>query len=265
MNKEAILIVEDEEIMRDSLIAWLSGEGHTVDGARDGDQALTDFEVENYDAMIIDLKLPGRDGLDVLTEVKKRNPDARVVIVTAYPSYETAVEAIRRGALDYLPKPFELERLMESLRWAYEHPEILPPEVEEPMLEEDNVSPCIWTQAGISPDRMCTLGYQCNAGCRFHTAMSEKHPEDERIKPYLDRLAYLAATHQCRYCMSGEISARSCPSLFQCEECEFSQAVQERVDQQLEIKAENRKRKREAAQQRREYEEGAARAGKWVH
>ena len=58
MDKETILVVEDEEIMRESLIAWFSSEGHTVDGASDGDQALSDYELESYDAMIIDLKLP---------------------------------------------------------------------------------------------------------------------------------------------------------------------------------------------------------------
>jgi len=265
MDKEAILVVEDEDIMRDSLVAWLSAEGHTVHGVGDGDQALTEFSVEDYDAMIIDLKLPGRNGLDVLTEVKKRNPNARVVIVTAYPSHDTEVEAQRRGALDYLSKPFELERLKESLGWAYEQPEILPPLVEEPLLEEENISPCIWTQAGVAPDRLCTLGYRCNSGCRFHTAMSKKHKADARIQPYLDKLAYLAGCQQCRYLMSGDFSARSCPSLYQCEGCELSQAVQERVDQQLEIKAENRRRKRAASDRRQGREEGAHQTARLIH
>lgn len=254
MDKEAILIVEDEEIMRDSLIAWLSGEGHTVDGARDGHQALTDYQVEDYDAMIIDLKLPGRDGLDVLTEVRRRNPKARVVIVTAYPSYETAVEAMCRGAQDYLPKPFELEKLAASLEWTYEPGGMISPPTEEPLLEEENVTPCIWTQAGIVADRMCTLGYQCNAGCRFHMAMlaAEKYKDDARIQPFLDRLTYLAGSQQCRFCMSGEIFSRSCPSLYQCETCEFGQALQERVEQQVAVKADNRRKKREAAERAKE-------------
>jgi len=253
MKKEAILVVEDEEIMRESLIAWFAGEGHSVDGVGDGDQALSECDLESYDAMVIDLKLPGRDGLDVLTEVKKRNPKARVVIVTAYPTYDTAVEAIRRGALDYLPKPFELERLAASLEWAQEHQEI----IEEPLTEEENVAPCIWMQAGVVEDRMCTLGYQCNAGCRFHTAMlkADKYKDDPRITPFLDRLAYMSATHQCRYVMGGEVSSRSCPSLFQCEGCEFGQMLQDRVGQQLEVKAENRRRQREAT----------GRSPKWVH
>jgi CheY-like chemotaxis protein len=265
MDKEAILIVEDEEIMRDSLVAWFSAEGHRVDGVGDGDQALSDVRIEDYDAMVIDLKLPGRNGLDVLSEVKKRNPKARVVIVTAYPSRETAVEAQRRGALDYLSKPFELTRLKRSLGWTQEHPESIAPAVEEPLLEEENVSPCIWTQAGVSPDRLCTLGYRCNSGCRFHTAMSKKHQADPRIQPYLDKLIYLAGCQQCRYVMSGEIAARSCPSLYQCEECELSQAVQERVDHQLTIKAENRRRKRAASDRRSGREEGSGRTAKLVH
>ena len=76
-KKESILVVEDEEIMRESLVDWFSGEGHTVDAASDGEEALVRFKVENYDALIIDLKLPGRDGLQVLLDVRKRNPGDR--------------------------------------------------------------------------------------------------------------------------------------------------------------------------------------------
>ncbi len=249
MTTESILVVEDEAILRESLIAWFSGEGHTVHGAGDGEQALSEFQVEDYDALIIDLKLPGRDGLDVLSEVRKRNPDARVVIVTAYPSYDTAVEAMRRGALDYLPKPFEVERLATSLASVQGPEAAIAPPVEEPLLEEENVAPCIWSQAGVAAERMCTLGYQCNAGCRFHTAMmsSEKYKSDPRIEPYLERLTHLAGTQQCRYVMGGEISSRSCPSLYQCEGCLLGQMLQENVERQLEIKAENKRRKRQAA------------------
>jgi CheY-like chemotaxis protein len=250
-----ILVVEDEGIMRESLVDWFTSEGRTVDAAVDGEEALSRFDLEQYDAMIIDLKLPGRDGLDVLAEVRQRNPNARVVIITAYPSYETAVEAMRRGATDFLTKPFELEKLETSLR----HEVVIPPPetirvpaVEEPLLEEENIAPCIWTQAGIVPKRMCTLGYQCDAGCSFHGNMMkrERHRTDPRIKPHLDKLARMKVMHECRYVMSGSVAARGCDKLYNCETCEFSQKLHEHVDQQLDvkalnsrIKAENRRRK----------------------
>jgi len=260
MSEASILVVEDEDIMRESLVDWFASEGRTVHAAIDGDAALAQYELEKYDAMIIDLKLPGRDGLDVLAEVRKRNPKARVVIVTAYPSIETAVEAMRRGAVDYLPKPFELETLEASLRSPHEEVirppieivppplEIVVPPVEEPLLEEDNVTPCIWTQAGVIPNRMCTIGYQCNSDCEYHNAMMrrEKFSDDARIQPHLAKLSQMQGTQQCRYLMSGDVASRPCSSLYNCETCEFSQMLQDRVGQQLEIKAENRKRKKAA-------------------
>jgi len=258
MNEQSLLVVEDEEIMRDSLVDWFSSEGRTVHAAVDGEEALAKFKIEEYDAMIIDLMLPGRNGLEVLAEIKKRNPTARVVIVTAYPSYETAVEAMRRGAADYLPKPFELEKLEASLRASYQEiitpPErITPPPVIEPLLEEENVTPCIWTQAGIVANRMCTAGYQCGSECDYHVNMMkrEKFSGDPRIKPFLGKLAQMRGKQECRYVMCGDISSRACPSLYDCETCEFSQMLQDRVEEQLGIKEENRTRKKSAREAHR--------------
>jgi CheY-like chemotaxis protein len=263
MDHRNLLVVEDEEIMRDSLVDWFSSEGRTVHAAVDGEEALAKYRLEEYDAMIIDLMLPGQNGLDVLAEVRKRNPTARVVIVTAYPSYETAVEAMRRGATDYLPKPFELDKLEASLRESYQEiitpPEkITPPPVIEPLLEEENVTPCIWTQAGIVPKRMCTTGYQCVTECDYHVNMMkrEKYSSDPRIKPWLDKLACTGGQYECKYVMSGDISARSCPSLYNCENCEFAQMLQDRVDEQLDIKEENRLRRKSARAAHKKLDKG---------
>ncbi|MHC4284201.1 MAG: response regulator transcription factor [Planctomycetota bacterium] len=70
MKKESILVVEDEEIMRESLVDWFTSEDHKVDAAGDGDKELEAFDLKDYDVMIVDLKLPGRDGLSVLSEVR---------------------------------------------------------------------------------------------------------------------------------------------------------------------------------------------------
>ncbi|UCG58133.1 MAG: response regulator [Phycisphaerales bacterium] len=249
MKKNSILVVEDEDIMRESLVDWFSGEDHKVDAASDGDKALADFDLEDYDVMIVDLKLPGRDGLSVLSEVRVKNPKAKVVIITAYPSVDTAVEAMRRGAADYLAKPFELERLETSIRreprvqMAVAAPVEVPVPVKVPAVEEEVVSPCIWHQAGVLKERMCTLGYQCSSGCAFHAGMmrKEKYRSDPRIKPLLDKLTSLPGKNQCRYTMNGAISSRVCPSLYHCESCEFSQISQDEVDRQLAIKAARRK------------------------
>lgn len=253
MKKESILVVEDEDIMRESLVDWFSSEDHKVDAAADGEKDLEKFNLQDYDVMIVDLKLPGRDGLSVLSEVRVKNPKVKVVIVTAYPSVDTAVEAMRRGAVDYLAKPFELDRLGASITRArgIELVEVAPLEMPVPVealpLEEEEVSPCIWYQAEVIKKRMCPVGYQCSSECVFHAGMmkKEKYRSDPRIKPFLDKLNTLPGKTQCRYTMNGEISSRVCPNLFHCEQCEFHQMCQDEVDRQLAIKAARRKVKME--------------------
>ncbi|UCD85290.1 MAG: response regulator [Deltaproteobacteria bacterium] len=248
MEKENILVVEDEDIMREALVDWFSGEGHKVDAAMDGDKELDKFKLEDYDAMVIDLKLPGRDGLSVLKEVKAKNPKAKVVIITAYPSIETAVDAMRRGAIDYLPKPFELERLETSLTQSYEAPyevdvTTVPPVETPTVVKEEAVTPCIWMQAGIVRKRECNIGYQCNNGCNFHAAMMKnpKYGNDLRIKPFIEKVDSLVGQNQCRYTMSGEVLFRICSNVYRCEKCEFAQGFQDKIDHQIAKKAAHRK------------------------
>jgi CheY-like chemotaxis protein len=237
MNKEKMLVVEDEDIMRDALVDYFSGEGHVVDTAQDGDKALEKFNLNNYDIMIIDLRLPGRDGLTVLKEVREKNPKAKVIMITAYPSLETETEARQNGAVDYLTKPFELNYLETLIRQSFEV-EIVPTPVEEPVVEEILPTPCIWSQAGIAKQRNCDMNYTCERGCKFHTAMmkQEKFRNDERIKPYLDKLHSLLGKSRCKYTMSGALSTRSCTRLFNCAGCELDQAIQYRTDLQLSAK-----------------------------
>ncbi len=244
MKKETMLVVEDEDIMREALSDYFSDEGHRVDTASDGDKALEKYNLEDYNVMIIDLKLPGRDGISVLKEVRAKNPQAKVIIITAYPSVETEEQAKLEGAFDYLQKPFDLDYLDTLIRQSFEV-EIIPiPPVEEPVVEEEIVTPCIWMQAGIINKRLCPHGYNCHKVCEFHAAMmkQEKFRNDPRIKPYIDKLYSQLGKKQCRYIMSGEISHRSCPFVFKCESCEFDQAIQDQVDRQVALKAAKRKK-----------------------
>jgi CheY-like chemotaxis protein len=237
MNKEKMLVVEDEDIMRDALVDYFSGEGHVVDTAQDGEKALEKFNLNNYDIMIIDLRLPGRDGLTVLKEVREKNPKAKVIMITAYPSLETETEARQNGAVDYLTKPFELNYLETLIRQSFEV-EVVPTPVEEPVVEEILPTPCIWSQAGIAKQRECDMNYTCERGCQFHAAMmkQEKFRNDERIKPYLEKLHSLLGKSRCKYTMSGILSTRSCTRLFNCAGCELDQAIQYRTDLKLSAK-----------------------------
>jgi DNA-binding response OmpR family regulator/NAD-dependent dihydropyrimidine dehydrogenase PreA subunit len=111
-----ILLVEDEVVMRESVRDWLTDVGYQVETAEDGEQALRTIAEQEFGLIILDLRLPGKDGLEVLQEARAKHPQLKGVIITAYPSVETAVEAIKRGAIDYLPKPFDLNRLEEIIR-----------------------------------------------------------------------------------------------------------------------------------------------------
>jgi DNA-binding NtrC family response regulator len=106
-----ILIVDDEESMRDSMGQVLAKEGYTVRGAANGRDGLTAFGIGTFGTVFLDLRLPDVDGMDVLRQMKEASPETPVIIITGYGSIESAVEAIKRGAFDYLTKPFAPEEL----------------------------------------------------------------------------------------------------------------------------------------------------------
>ncbi|BDG06875.1 sigma-54-dependent transcriptional regulator [Anaeromyxobacter oryzae] len=110
-ERTRILVVDDEEIVRESLGGWLEKDGYTVQTAPDGPTALTRLAADRWSILIVDLKMPGMDGLQVLEEAKKKQPDLAVVIMTAYATVDTAVAAMKLGAYDYLVKPFDPEEL----------------------------------------------------------------------------------------------------------------------------------------------------------
>jgi DNA-binding NtrC family response regulator len=110
-DRTRILVVDDEEIVRESLGGWLEKDGYTIVTCPDGPSALARMKAERWSIMIVDLKMPGMDGLQVLEEAKKLQPELAVVIMTAYATVDTAVAAMKAGAYDYLVKPFDPEEL----------------------------------------------------------------------------------------------------------------------------------------------------------
>jgi len=107
-----VLLVDDELAMRESLAAWLRQDGHQVTKAPGGLEALAEMEHQEFDLALVDIKMPGMDGLELLRRIKDERPDTLVVIITAYGSIESSVEAMKAGASDYLLKPFDPEHLM---------------------------------------------------------------------------------------------------------------------------------------------------------
>jgi DNA-binding NtrC family response regulator len=100
-----VLVVDDEEIVRVSHMRTLAGQNCDVEAVRGGDQALESMQEEPADVVLLDLRMPGMDGLATLKTIKERWPETEVVIITGYPSVYTAREAVRLGAFDYLVKP----------------------------------------------------------------------------------------------------------------------------------------------------------------
>jgi DNA-binding NtrC family response regulator len=112
MSGAKILVVDDELIVRESLGGWLERDGHTVDKAASGEESLEKFEKTRYDIILLDIKMEGMSGLDVLKKVKEIDPDVSVVMITAYGSIPSAIEAMKSGAYEYLLKPFDPDELM---------------------------------------------------------------------------------------------------------------------------------------------------------
>lgn len=119
MKSARILVVDDELIMRESLSGWLQRDGYEVETAASGEEALDKIKEVRFDILLVDIKMEGISGLEVLKRVKDDDPDVAIVMITAFGSIATAIEAIKNGAFDYLLKPFdphELGVLIEKIR-----------------------------------------------------------------------------------------------------------------------------------------------------
>ncbi len=120
-EKPRILIVDDEESHRMMLRAVLVGEGYAVAEASDGTEAVAAVEKEAFDVILLDIRMTAMDGIEALSEIRKLSPLVPVLIMTAYASVGTAVEALRAGAFDYLTKPLDIEELRIVIEKALEH------------------------------------------------------------------------------------------------------------------------------------------------
>jgi DNA-binding NtrC family response regulator len=106
-----ILVVDDELVVRESLYHWFSREGYETESAASGNEALQKLEKINFDTLFVDMKMPGMSGFELLRKVKELYPDTTVVIITAYGSIDSAIQAMKIGASDYLLKPFKPDQL----------------------------------------------------------------------------------------------------------------------------------------------------------
>jgi DNA-binding NtrC family response regulator len=118
MNDYRVLVVDDEDVVRLSYAAALASSSCELATARNGAEAMRAMERDPCDVVFLDLRMPGQDGMSVLAQIKRQWPESEVVIVTGYPSVDTAKEAVRLGAFDYLAKPVGPDDIVGAARGA---------------------------------------------------------------------------------------------------------------------------------------------------
>jgi DNA-binding NtrC family response regulator len=115
---EKILLVDDEKDFLDVMSERIEARGMDVTTADSAEKALKDVEAGGFDAIILDLMMPGMDGLQTLKAIKKKNPDLQVILLTGHATVEKGIEAMKLGAMDFLEKPADLDKLTEIIKKA---------------------------------------------------------------------------------------------------------------------------------------------------
>ncbi len=191
-KKRKVLIVEDEAVVRESVRDWLVEDGYDVDVAENGEEALKKIKKEEFGVIVLDLKLPGIDGLQVFEQAKELQPETKGVIITAYPSKETQEKAKRLGLMDYLAKPFKVEDLEKLITQALG-------EAEKKVGKKH-----LWLELGAVSYRLCDHNYECGH-CAFAQDIQDRFGtiavigDDEVAKfkqlPGSQRLCRYASVH----------------------------------------------------------------------
>jgi DNA-binding NtrC family response regulator len=120
MQGKSVLVVDDELLIRDLLYDFFQEKGLKVSIADSGPAALDKLSRQSYDVLVVDLKMPQMDGLEFVREVRKKKIQTPVVIITGFPSLETALDALRQRVYDYVIKPFNVNQLFATVRKAAE-------------------------------------------------------------------------------------------------------------------------------------------------
>jgi two-component system, OmpR family, response regulator len=120
MEKFKVMIVDDEQDFLETIVKRLQARGIEVTGAESGYKALELIDGGNIDVVILDVKMPGLDGIETLREMKKKKPLVEVIMLTGHASVESGIQGMQLGAFDYVMKPVALDELLEKMRQAYE-------------------------------------------------------------------------------------------------------------------------------------------------
>ena len=188
-KRKKVLLVEDEAVVRESVRDWLVEDGYDVECVETGEEALERIKQEEFGVIVLDLRLPDIDGLQVFEQAKELKPETKGVIITAYPSKETWEKAKRLGLLDFLAKPFKVDDLEKLIEAALGETEIKKAGKEHR-----------WLELGAVSYRLCDRNYECGH-CAFAQDIQDRFGtiavigEDEVAK--LKQLP--ASQRPCRY------------------------------------------------------------------
>ncbi len=120
MDEFRVLLVDDEDDFRETLQKRLRNRKLQVEGAENGYKALEILQAQDFDVVVLDVKMPGLDGIDTLKEIKIKKPDVEVIMLTGHASVESGIQGMQLGAFDYVMKPVPLDELLDKMRQAYE-------------------------------------------------------------------------------------------------------------------------------------------------
>ena len=121
VQKTTIHVIDDEPIILEVLGELLTSEGYEVEISSSGEEALDKYSTRSFGLVLLDLLMPGMDGIEVLKKIRKIEPHAVIIIITAYASVESAISAMKTGAFDYIQKPFKHDELLLTVKRAIEH------------------------------------------------------------------------------------------------------------------------------------------------
>ncbi len=124
MEKFKILVVDDEDDFRETIVKRLKGRQLDTTGVASGEAALKLLDSEDFDVVVLDVRMPGLDGIDTLKEIKKKKPLTEVIMLTGHASVESGIQGMQLGAFDYVMKPVPLDELLDKMRQAYERKRI---------------------------------------------------------------------------------------------------------------------------------------------
>jgi DNA-binding NtrC family response regulator len=122
-DRRSILVVDDELLIRDLLYDFFSGQGWSISVAENGEKAIEVIGARSFDVVLSDIKMPEMDGLVLTEELRKNHPELPVVLMTGYPSVDTAVAALRSRVFDYVIKPFNIHQLYKTIESALKEEE----------------------------------------------------------------------------------------------------------------------------------------------